>query len=163
VVFLGRPPFASFCNGEAHSYLMSSLQGKSHLCIPFLEIARPESPHSCVCERFIYSQDRGPHISLQQNRQTDPWNIYISQIYECRNWETEPYNSVLEITVSFLEIHQWEPDIYIGFSPTFICNGRYLVFCSKFIQETKRDTLTNTSRAGSTFRAACRWWTGECR
>jgi hypothetical protein len=31
--------------------------------------------------------------------------------------ETEHYNSVLEITVSFLEIHKWEPDIYIGFSP----------------------------------------------
>jgi hypothetical protein len=31
-----------------------------HLCIPFLEIARPQSqfPYSCVYERFIYSQDR---------------------------------------------------------------------------------------------------------
>jgi hypothetical protein len=29
----------------------------------------------------------------------------------------EHYNSVLEITVSFLGIHKWEPDIYIGFSP----------------------------------------------
>jgi hypothetical protein len=57
-------------------------------------------------------------ISLQQNRQTDPGNIYVnlSQIYECRNWEAEHYNSVLEITVSFLGIHKWEPDIYIGFS-----------------------------------------------
>ncbi len=36
-----------------------SLQVKSHLCIPFLGIAGPQSqfPHSCVCERFIYSQD----------------------------------------------------------------------------------------------------------
>ncbi len=36
-----------------------TLQGKSHLCIPFLVILRPQSqfPHSCVCERFIYSQD----------------------------------------------------------------------------------------------------------
>jgi hypothetical protein len=33
------------------------------------------------------------------------------------NWETEHYNSVLEITVSFLGKHKWEPDIYIGFSP----------------------------------------------
>ncbi len=30
---------------------------------------------------------------------------------------TEHYNSVLEITVSLLEINKWEPDIYIGFSP----------------------------------------------
>jgi hypothetical protein len=31
--------------------------------------------------------------------------------------ETEHYNSVLEITVVFLGIHIWEPDIYIVFSP----------------------------------------------
>ncbi len=43
--------------------------------------------------------------------------VYLSQIYERRNWETEHYNSVLEITVSFLGIHKWEPDIYIGFPP----------------------------------------------
>jgi hypothetical protein len=32
-----------------------TLQRKSHLCIPFLGIARPQPqfPHSCVCERFI--------------------------------------------------------------------------------------------------------------
>ncbi len=42
---------------EATDY--STLQGKSHLCIPFLGIARPQYqfPHSCVCDRFIYSQD----------------------------------------------------------------------------------------------------------
>jgi hypothetical protein len=43
--------------------------------------------------------------------------INLSQIYECRNWDAEHYNSVLEITVSFLGIHKREPDIYIGFSP----------------------------------------------
>jgi hypothetical protein len=31
-------------------------------------------------------------------------------------WETEHYNSVLEIIVSVLGIPTWEPDIYIGFS-----------------------------------------------
>jgi hypothetical protein len=36
----------------------------------------------------------------------------LSQIYECRNWKTEHYNSVLEIAVLFLGIHKWEPDIY---------------------------------------------------
>jgi hypothetical protein len=53
-------------------------------------------------------------MSLLQNRQIDPGNL--SQIYECRNLETEHYNSVLEITVSFLGIHKWDPDIYIRFS-----------------------------------------------
>jgi hypothetical protein len=33
--------------------------------------------------------------------------INFSQIYECRNWETEHYSSVLEITVIFLEMHKW--------------------------------------------------------
>jgi hypothetical protein len=33
------------------------------------------------------------------------------------NWETEHYDSVMEISVSILGIHKWEPDIYIGFSP----------------------------------------------
>jgi hypothetical protein len=31
--------------------------------------------------------------------------------------ETEYNKFVLEITVSFLGIHKWEPDIYTGFSP----------------------------------------------
>jgi hypothetical protein len=35
----------------------NALQRKSYLSIFFLGIARPQSqfPHSCVCERFIYS------------------------------------------------------------------------------------------------------------
>ncbi len=59
-----------------NSLFESSLQGKSHLCIPFLGIARPQPqfPHSCVCERFIYSQDRSTYY-LQQNRQTNRGNM----------------------------------------------------------------------------------------
>ncbi len=43
---------------------------------PTYGIARPQPqfPHSCVCERFIYSQDRSTYF-LQQNRQTDCGNI----------------------------------------------------------------------------------------
>ncbi len=54
----------------------STLQGKSHLCIPFLGIAQPQSQfrHSCVCERFIYFQDRSTYI-LAAERQTNPGNI----------------------------------------------------------------------------------------
>ncbi len=54
----------------------TALQGKSHLCIPFLGTAQPQSqfPHSCVCERIIISRI-GQHISLEQNRQTHPGNI----------------------------------------------------------------------------------------
>jgi hypothetical protein len=57
------------------------------------------------CERFIYSQDRSTYFP-EQNRQNNP-GIYKSlTIYECRTWETEHYNSVLEITVSFLGINK---------------------------------------------------------
>jgi hypothetical protein len=74
--------------------------------------------HIHVSVSDLYIPRIGPHISLQQIRQTDPGNIEISQIYECRNWwETEHYNSFLEIRVSSLGIHKWEPDIDIGFSP----------------------------------------------
>jgi hypothetical protein len=38
------------------------------------------------------------------------------KIYKSLTEQTEHYNSVLELTVSFLGIHKWEPDIYIGFS-----------------------------------------------
>ncbi len=99
-----------------------ALQRKFHLCIPFLGIARPQFqfPHLCVCERFTYSRI-GPHIWLQQNRQTNPGNtVYksLTDIWVYRNWETEHYNSVLEIRgcTGFVGIHKWEPDIYIWFS-----------------------------------------------
>jgi hypothetical protein len=52
----------------------------------------------------------------------------LLQIYDCRNWESEHYNSVLEITVSFLGIHKWEPDIYIGFSQALHLQSRRNLF-----------------------------------
>ncbi len=51
-----------------------------------------------VSLRDLYIPRIGLPIWLQQNRQTDPGNIYNSPIHECENWETEHYNSVLEIT-----------------------------------------------------------------
>jgi hypothetical protein len=43
------------------------------------------------------------------------------------NWETGHYNSVLEITVPFLGIHKWEPDIYFGFSSALHLQCVFLV------------------------------------
>ncbi len=83
----------------------------------FLGIARPQSqfPHSCVCERFIYSQNRSTYFPAAELAELE---IYISISHRyMRVGETDRYNSVLEITVSFLGIHKWESDIYIGFSP----------------------------------------------
>ncbi len=70
-------------------YSSTAPQRKSHLCIPFLGIARPHSqfPRSCVCERFIFSQDRSTYF-LQQNRQIVRKNtINCSQTHECGNWD----------------------------------------------------------------------------
>ncbi len=83
-------------------------------------IAWPQSqfPHSCVCECFTYSQDLSIYFrsTCRIGRQILVICINLSQIYEFRNGETEHYNSVFEITVSFLGIHKWEPDIILGFS-----------------------------------------------
>ncbi len=50
--------------GKTKQLLPSALPWKSHLCIPFLGIVRPQPqfPHSCVCER-LYSPRIGLHIS----------------------------------------------------------------------------------------------------
>ncbi len=63
---------------------LSTLQRKSHLCTPRKWISRPPQspfPHSCVCERFIYSQDRYTYFSCRIGRRimgiykslTDTW------------------------------------------------------------------------------------------
>jgi hypothetical protein len=76
-----------------------TLQGKSHLCIPFLGIARPQSQfrHSCVSEQFIYSQYRSTYFPAAEQADQSWKYINLSQIYECMNWETKHYNCVLEI------------------------------------------------------------------
>ncbi len=100
-----------------------TLQRKSHLCIPLLWIFRPQSqfPHSCVCERFIYSHDRSTYFPAAEEADRSWKYVSLSQIYECRSWETEHYNSVLEITVSFL---------YINGNQTFILDSHRLFICS---------------------------------
>jgi hypothetical protein len=70
-----------------------------------------------ICERFIYSQDRSTYFPAAELADWSWKYINLSQIYECRNWGTELYNSFLEITVSFLGIYRWEPDSYFRFSP----------------------------------------------
>ncbi len=73
--------------------------------------------HIHVSVSNLHIPRTGPHISrCRIGRPIKGKYINLSQIYECQNLEAEHYNSVLEITVSFLEIHKWEPDIYIGFS-----------------------------------------------
>ncbi len=107
----------------------TTLQGKSHLCIHFLGIARPQSqfPHLFICERFIHSQDRSTYFPAAESADQSWKYIDLSQICEFRNWETEHYNSVLALTVSFLGIHKWEPDIYVVSHRPFICSVHPLI------------------------------------
>jgi hypothetical protein len=65
-----------------------TLQRQFRLYIPFLGIARPQPQflHSCVCEQFIYSQDRSTYF-LQQKRQLHLGTIIRSQTHECGNWD----------------------------------------------------------------------------
>jgi hypothetical protein len=55
----------------------------------------------------MYSQDRS--ASLATAKQADQSLEYIncSQIHECGNWETEHYNSVLEIMRLFSFLFIW--------------------------------------------------------
>ncbi len=84
--------YASLCYSPQLSWeLLAALQRKSHFCIPFLGIARPQSqfPHLCVCDRFIYSRDRSTYF-LQQNIGRSILGIYCinrSQTHECGNWD----------------------------------------------------------------------------
>ncbi len=83
------------------------------------------STFMCLFERLDIPRI-GPHIWLQLNRQTDPRNIYISHRYECRNWERERYNSVMEIR----RLHSfifWE---YINGNQTFILDSHRPFVCS---------------------------------
>jgi hypothetical protein len=85
-----------------------------------------------MCFWAIYIFPGLVHLfSLQQNSR--PILEIYKSLTEWRNWETEHYNSVLEITVSFLGIHKWEPDIYIGFSPALHlqCKVRQYLCCIK--------------------------------
>jgi hypothetical protein len=66
---------------NADRWGQDTLLRKSHLCIPRKGIARPQSqfPHSCVCERFIYSQAQITDGSWEY--------INRSQTHECGNWD----------------------------------------------------------------------------
>jgi hypothetical protein len=74
--------------------------------------------HIHVSVSDLYISRIGPHISLQQNWQTDPGSIYISHRYMSVGTGRQNINNfVLKIRVAFLGMHKWQPDIYIGFAP----------------------------------------------
>ncbi len=68
------------------------------LYIPRIGWPRSQFLHSCICERFIYSQDWSAHLVAAKWADQSWEYINRSEIHECGNCETEHYNSVLEIT-----------------------------------------------------------------
>ncbi len=72
--------------------------------IPRKGIARPKSqfPHSCICERFLYSHDQSAY-SAAGNMLTDSGNTYInhSQTLECGKWDWGR-------AISRKGIHKWD-------------------------------------------------------
>ncbi len=102
--------------------MSAALQRKSYLPIPFLKLRGLSlNIHIHVSVSDLYIPRIGPHIWLQQNRQTDPGNIKVSHRYMSVGVRRQ--NAIILFwkwwgcTVSFLGIHKWEQDIYIGFSP----------------------------------------------
>ncbi len=93
----------------------SALQRQFCFYISFLGIARPQPqfPHSCVCERFIYSQDRSTYSFFSSRKGRPNVGIYIirSQTHECWNWD-------------------WGPDI--PFLGIFVSNFRHFVFAVRW-------------------------------
>jgi hypothetical protein len=96
---------------SSHYFLLLTMQRQFHLYIPFLGIARPQPqfPHSCVCERFIYSQDWSTYF-LQQKRQT----------------HRGKYNSLTDTQMWKLGLrprYSFSGDICFKFSAFFLCSA----------------------------------------
>ncbi len=75
---------------------------KIRLCIPRNETVRPRSQfrHSCICERFIHSQDQSTYFAAAKLVDRSWEYINRSQIHELRNWERGRAVSFLGIFVS---------------------------------------------------------------
>ncbi len=56
---------------------------------PGKEFARPQSqfPRSCVCERFIYSQDRSTYFPAAEWEDRSREFINRSNTHDCGNWD----------------------------------------------------------------------------
>jgi hypothetical protein len=85
------------CKLTIRTHTANALYQRFETNIPSNETARPCSqiPHSCICERLIYSH-AGSANAIQQNRRTDRGNM----IHGCGNWERGRADSFLGVFVS---------------------------------------------------------------
>jgi hypothetical protein len=85
-----------------HAKYTATLQRNFNLCNTRKVIARSLSqfPHSCVCERSIYSHDRSTYFPAAELAESSWEYINHSQKYECRNWDCSR-------AVPFLECLFW--------------------------------------------------------
>ncbi len=115
------------CQALHQGGLSGTLYRKSNLFIPKKEIAR------CQSQFLLYVSDLyipriSPHIWLQQkiNRPIlEIWNQNLSQIYECRNWETQHY--ILFGNNEAGQFHFW---VSINGNQTFILDSHWPFICS---------------------------------
>ncbi len=85
----------SSCRVHRWNHTAKRLYRKFETNVPRKGIARPQSqfPHSCVCERFIYSHNR-PAYSAARKYLDRYWKyINRSQTHECGNWDWGRRNS----------------------------------------------------------------------
>ncbi len=83
VFLLAELTHALFVRTRRNSYTAKNQYRKLETNHPRKGIARPQSqfPHSCVCERFIFSYNRSAY-SAAGNMWTNLGNIYRSQTHE---------------------------------------------------------------------------------
>ncbi len=87
--------FIKHCLINRHSFtriylfLVTALQRNSDLCIPRKGTVRPQSqfPHSCVCERFIYSHGWSTYFPAAEEADRSWEYINRTQKHDCRNWD----------------------------------------------------------------------------
>jgi hypothetical protein len=70
-------------------YTIFELHTAKKIVFIYMGIARPQYqfPHSCVCERFLYSHAGSYTYFLQQNRKIDRGNIWIGSLTDTWMWK----------------------------------------------------------------------------